>query len=120
MKKGTYKRTKEIKSKMSKSHIGIKHTEETKRKMSESRIGIYCGEDNPMYGTHASKETKEKMRKKTTKRWKTKEFRDKIKKRIHKYAYNYLVEKLGIEEVNNYIKWYCDKYNVELVRPNEV
>jgi DNA mismatch endonuclease (patch repair protein) len=68
----------EIRLKMSKSHIGLKHTEEEKikiglsntgkkhsedrrRKNSESHKGLFVGEKNPFYGMKHTDETRKKI-----------------------------------------------------------
>lgn len=43
-------RPKEVKDKISKSHIGIKQTEESIRKISKNRTGKCVGKDNSNYG----------------------------------------------------------------------
>ena len=63
----SYKRTDEIKKKMSESHIGKHHSEESKRKMSESHIGKHFSEEHKKkiseahIGKHFSEEHKKKI-----------------------------------------------------------
>jgi hypothetical protein len=38
----------------------------------------------------------------------------KLHKTIHSQAYFYLLEKFGKKEVNNYIKWFENKFNIKL------
>lgn len=112
-------------------------TEETKRKMSENHVHV------GMTGKTHSEETKLKMSKKTF----TRELKNKmaialqkhhidlshdnndesniimlkigLHNRCHTYAYHYIIEKFGIEEIHKYIEWFKNKMKLELTAQND-
>ena len=61
---GDFKRSEELKKKISESMTGIVFTEEHKKKISDNHAD-FSGENNPLFGKHHSEETKKKMRENT-------------------------------------------------------
>lgn len=64
-------KTEELRYKLGRSWRGKKHTEEQRRKISLAMKGKLSGEKHPLWGTHASDETREKQSKAQLQSWKS-------------------------------------------------
>lgn len=71
-------KSEEHKRKISESMKGHIVTEATRNKIAETRGDKYSGENHPLYGTHVSEESKEKMRESNIETWKNADIRKRI------------------------------------------
>ena len=130
MTSGVYKRTEEHRRKIREGHKGLKHSEETKGKMRESHKGKKFSDEHKRklsennVGFKGKKHTEESKRKKRNALYKHHIYLEKNSDKImllssskhmqlHMKAYDYIYDKYNEQGIDDYIKWFNEKFGLE-------